>query len=99
MALIATTLESTPDSMHQARVDLAAAHRLAYRFGFDDGIHNHFTLMVPGATDRFLVKAHGLQSLSCTREHFRPHSATDRLGVRHERGTLLRCVKTRTRSR
>ena len=60
MALTATILESTPDSMHQARVDLAAAHRLAHRFGFDDGIHNHFTLMVPGATDRFLVKAHGL---------------------------------------
>lgn len=60
MVLTATTLESTPDSIYQARVDLAAAHRLAYRFDFDDGIHNHFTLMVPGTTDRFLVKAHGL---------------------------------------
>ena len=60
MALTATILESTSDSMRQARVDLAAVHRLAHRFGFDGGIHNHFTLMVPDATDRFLVKAHGL---------------------------------------
>ena len=60
MTLAARTLESTPDIIHQSRVDLAAAHRLAHRFGFDDGIHNHFTLMVPGATAQFLVKAHGL---------------------------------------
>lgn len=60
MALTARTFESTPDSIFQLRIDLAAAHRLANRFGFDDGIHNHFTLMVPGTTDQFLVKAHGL---------------------------------------
>ena len=60
MAMTARTLESTPDPVLQARVDLAAAHRLASRFGFDDGIWNHFTLIVPGATDRFFVKAHGL---------------------------------------
>ena len=60
MTLAARTLESTPDTIHESRVDLAAAHRLAHRFGFDDGIHNHFTLMVPGATAQFLVKAHGL---------------------------------------
>ena len=60
MTLAARTLESTPDSIYQSRIDLAAAHRLAHRFGFDDGIHNHFTLMVPGATNQFLVKAHGL---------------------------------------
>ena len=60
MPLAARTFESTANSIYQLRVDLAAAHRLAHRFGFDDGIHNHFTLMVPGATDQFLVKAHGL---------------------------------------
>jgi ribulose-5-phosphate 4-epimerase/fuculose-1-phosphate aldolase len=60
MTLAARTLESTPDSSYQSRVDLAAAHRLANRFGFDDGIHNHFTLMVPDTTNQFLVKAHGL---------------------------------------
>ena len=60
MTLAAQTIESNPDSIYQSRVDLAAAHRLANRFGFDDGIHNHFTLMVPGTTDQFFVKAHGL---------------------------------------
>lgn len=48
------------DPVRAARVDLAAAHRLANHFGFDSGIWNHFTLTVPGATSRFLVKAHGL---------------------------------------
>ncbi len=50
----------TADPSRQARVDLAAFHRLAARFGLDDGIWNHFTLVVPGRPDLFLVKAHGL---------------------------------------
>ena len=37
----------------QARVDLAAAHRLAYMHGFSEGIFNHLTLLVPGRTDRY----------------------------------------------
>ena len=37
MTLAKRTLESTPDSIYQSRVDLAAAHRLANKFGFDDG--------------------------------------------------------------
>ncbi len=37
----------------QARVDLAAAHRLAYNHGFSEGIFNHLTLNVPGRTDRY----------------------------------------------
>ena len=43
-------LETGPDPMREARVDLAAAYRLAARFGYDDGIWNHFTLTVPGAS-------------------------------------------------
>jgi ribulose-5-phosphate 4-epimerase/fuculose-1-phosphate aldolase len=35
----------------QARVDLAAAHRLAFRHGFSEGIFNHLTLTVPGRND------------------------------------------------
>ncbi|MFO0996802.1 MAG: class II aldolase/adducin family protein [Alphaproteobacteria bacterium] len=53
-------IDPKSDPVWQARVDLAAVHRLANRFGFDDGIWNHFTLVVPGTTDRFLVKPHGL---------------------------------------
>src|SRR5437773_1396672 len=32
----------------QARIDLAAAHRLAFRQGFSEGIFNPLTLTVPG---------------------------------------------------
>ena len=60
MALNVRVLDSSTAALRQARVDLAAVHRIANRFGFDDGIWNHFTLMVPGNSDRFLVKAHGL---------------------------------------
>jgi ribulose-5-phosphate 4-epimerase/fuculose-1-phosphate aldolase len=44
----------------QARVDLAAAHRLADRQGFSEGVFNHFTLAVPGADDRYLQIPFGL---------------------------------------
>ena len=37
----------------QARVDLAAAHRLAFMHGFSEGIFNHLTLVVPGHSDRY----------------------------------------------
>ena len=42
------------DARWQARVDLAAAHRLAVMHGFNEGIFNHFTLRVPG-TERPLL--------------------------------------------
>ncbi|WP_421838002.1 aldolase [Novosphingobium sp.] len=44
----------------QARVDLAASHRLAVHFGYHEGIDNHFTLLVPGNTDRFFLAPFGL---------------------------------------
>ncbi len=44
----------------QARVDLAAAHRLGDRQGFSEGIFNHFTLAVPGTDDRYLQIPFGL---------------------------------------
>ena len=42
----------SPDEW-QARIDLAAAHRLAYMHGFSEGIFNHLTYSVPGRTDRY----------------------------------------------
>jgi ribulose-5-phosphate 4-epimerase/fuculose-1-phosphate aldolase len=48
------------DPIQTARLELAAAYRLAARFGFNEGIDNHFTLMVPGSSDRFLLNAFGL---------------------------------------
>lgn len=48
------------DQVWQARVDLAACHRIAVRYGYHEGIDNHFTLMVPGHQDRFLLAPFGL---------------------------------------
>src|SRR6201994_1193675 len=40
-------------TQRQARVDLAAAHRLAVMHGFHEGIFNHLTLRVPGRNNRY----------------------------------------------
>jgi ribulose-5-phosphate 4-epimerase/fuculose-1-phosphate aldolase len=45
------TLEDCSADEWQARVDLAAAHRLAFIHGFSEGIFNHLTLVVPGRSD------------------------------------------------
>jgi ribulose-5-phosphate 4-epimerase/fuculose-1-phosphate aldolase len=43
-----------------ARIDLAAAFRLAARLGLNEGVCNHFSLAVPGRHDRFLLNPYGL---------------------------------------
>jgi ribulose-5-phosphate 4-epimerase/fuculose-1-phosphate aldolase len=43
-----------------ARENLAAAYRLADKFGFNEGIDNHFTMVVPNQNDRFLLIPYGL---------------------------------------
>jgi ribulose-5-phosphate 4-epimerase/fuculose-1-phosphate aldolase len=48
------------DLRHQARIDLAACHRLAARFGLNEGIDNHLTMLVPGYPDRFYLAPFGL---------------------------------------
>jgi ribulose-5-phosphate 4-epimerase/fuculose-1-phosphate aldolase len=44
----------------QARIDLAACFRMAARLGFEEGICNHFSAVMPGRDDLFLVNPHGL---------------------------------------
>ncbi len=44
----------------EARLDLAAAYRLAARFGWHDMLGNHFSLRVPGTTDQYLINPLGL---------------------------------------
>jgi ribulose-5-phosphate 4-epimerase/fuculose-1-phosphate aldolase len=46
-------LDNSSAEEWQARVDLAAAHRLAFNQGFSEGIFNHLTFTVPGRTDRY----------------------------------------------
>lgn len=47
------------EAIEEARVDLAAAFRWAVRHGLHEGICNHFSFMVPGRDDVFLINAHG----------------------------------------
>jgi len=48
------------DPVTQAKVQLAAAHRLAVLHELEEGIDNHFTVTVPGTTDRYLILPFGL---------------------------------------
>jgi len=48
-----------PDPVRQAKVHLAAAHRLATLHELDEGIDNHFTVTVPGSDDRYLILPFG----------------------------------------
>jgi len=54
------TGEARDVAERQARVDLAAAHRLAVMHGFSEGIFNHLTLAVPGRDDRYYQIPFGL---------------------------------------
>jgi ribulose-5-phosphate 4-epimerase/fuculose-1-phosphate aldolase len=48
------------DALWQARVDLAAAFRMAARLGWQESIAGHFSFEVPGATRRFVLNPLGL---------------------------------------
>jgi ribulose-5-phosphate 4-epimerase/fuculose-1-phosphate aldolase len=62
--------QSTEELAWQARVDLAAAHRLAVEHGFSEGIFNHLTLAVPGTTDRYLQIPFGVHWAEVTASTF-----------------------------
>ena len=47
-------------AIRQARIDLAACFRMAARLGMGEGICNHFSVVVPGQDDLFLVNPYGL---------------------------------------
>ncbi|MGX9965857.1 aldolase [Roseomonas sp. F4] len=51
--------ELDADAVRAARVDLAACFRMAARLGMHEGICNHFSLVVPGRDDLFLVNPYG----------------------------------------
>jgi len=48
------------DAIWEARRDLAACFRMAARLGLQEGICNHFSAVVPGHDDLFLVNPYGL---------------------------------------
>ncbi len=60
MSVQQLTPRPAADAVRQAKVHLAAALRLAVLDGLEEGIDNHFTMMVPGYTDRYLLLPYGL---------------------------------------
>ncbi|UCD67691.1 MAG: aldolase [Betaproteobacteria bacterium] len=48
------------DPVTQAKVDLAAALRLAARMSLNEGVCNHFSMEVPGSQELFLINPQGL---------------------------------------
>ena len=48
------------DPVTEAKIHLAAAHRLAVFHDLEEGIDNHFTVTVPGRDDRYLILPFGL---------------------------------------
>lgn len=44
----------------RTRTDLAACFRMAARYGLEEGICNHFSAVVPGRDDLFVVNPYGL---------------------------------------
>ncbi len=55
-----SSTDSGPDPIAEARVELAAAHRLAVLHELEEGIDNHFTMTVPGKDDQYLILPFGL---------------------------------------
>lgn len=56
-------LRNTPlddEFVQQARIDLAACFRMAARLGLQEGICNHFSAVLPGSSELFLVNPYGL---------------------------------------
>ena len=51
---------SRPDPVQQAKIHLAAAHRLAVFHDLEEGIDNHFTMTMPGHNARYLILPFGL---------------------------------------
>ena len=60
MSVHALSPTGAADPLAQAKIDLAAAHRLAALHDLDEGIDNHFTVTVPGHDDRFLILPFGM---------------------------------------
>jgi ribulose-5-phosphate 4-epimerase/fuculose-1-phosphate aldolase len=54
------------ESERRGRVELAATFRIGNRLGWNEGVANHFSLMLPGSTDRFLINPRGVHFAEIT---------------------------------
>jgi ribulose-5-phosphate 4-epimerase/fuculose-1-phosphate aldolase len=53
-------LHSNDTGLLQARIDLAALHRIAHAHQWNESVVNHMTFMVPGRSDQYLIIPYGL---------------------------------------
>jgi len=53
------TLRLESDAINEARIQLAACFQLASQYGFEEGICNHFSAVVPGHDNLFFVNPYG----------------------------------------
>jgi len=60
MSVHSLSSKRAADPLREAKIHLAAAHRLAVFHELEEGIDNHFTVTVPGASDRYLILPFGL---------------------------------------
>lgn len=60
MSVQTLPLEQHAAEIREAKIHLAAALRLAVLDGLEEGIDNHFTMIVPGRTDQYLLLPFGL---------------------------------------
>ena len=60
MSVHSLSSKRAADPVREAKIHLAAAHRLAVLDELEEGIDNHFTVTVPGTKDRYLILPFGL---------------------------------------
>lgn len=60
MSVHSLSARRSADPVREAKIHLAAAHRLAVLHELEEGIDNHFTVTVPGRDDRYLILPFGL---------------------------------------
>ena len=80
MSVHPLTAARASDAVTQARIHLAAAYRLAVFHELDEGIDNHFTMVVPDRGDHYLILPFG--------RHWSEARASD-LSVFDESGATL----------
>jgi ribulose-5-phosphate 4-epimerase/fuculose-1-phosphate aldolase len=59
MSVHSLSTSRASDPVAQAKVHLAAAHRMAVLHELEEGIDNHFTVTVPGRKDQYLILPFG----------------------------------------
>ncbi len=60
MSVHSLSSKRAADPVREAKIQLAAAHRLAVLHELEEGIDNHFTVTLPGRDDRYLILPFGL---------------------------------------